>query len=148
MVDITAKEPTLREAEAEAIVLLGSDLVKAIGEGDLAKGDVLGVARLAGLQAVKETPRLIPLAHPLAVHHAAILFDVDESAGMVKVRCTVKSFERTGMEMEAMTGANLAALTIYDMCKGMDKSISIRSVRLLRKSGGKSGTYTAAKEEG
>ncbi len=144
MVNICAKQPTERKAVAEAVVNLGPTLTAAVRSGGLAKGDVLGVARLAGLSAVKQTAQLIPLAHPLAIHHAAVLFDVNEEEGIITATCTVQSLERTGMEMEAMTGASLAALTIYDMCKGADKSITIGPVRLLFKSGGKSGTYQAA----
>jgi cyclic pyranopterin phosphate synthase len=147
MVDICAKQPTERKAVAQAVVNLGPALTSAVRSGGLAKGDVLGVARLAGLSAVKQTAQLIPLAHPLAIHHAAVVFDVDEDEGTVTATCTVQSLERTGMEMEAMTGASLAALTIYDMCKGTDKSITIGPVRLLFKSGGKSGTYQAGEEK-
>jgi cyclic pyranopterin phosphate synthase len=146
MVDITAKEPTDRTATVEAVVRLGRRLTAAVMQGGVAKGDVLQVARLAGLAAVKKTPDLIPLAHPLAVHHAAVTFQADPDSGTVTVQCTVRAVERTGMEMEAMTGATVAALTIYDMCKGTDRSITIGPVRLVHKSGGKSGTYTAPEQ--
>jgi cyclic pyranopterin phosphate synthase len=102
---------------------------------------VLAVARLAGIAAAKKTPDLIPLSHPLAIHHAAIDFGTDCAAGLIEITATVKAFERTGMEMEAMTAAAVAALTVYDMCKGADKGISIDNVRLLSKEGGKSGSY-------
>jgi cyclic pyranopterin phosphate synthase len=141
MVDVGAKEPTRREAVAEAHVRLGASLLAEVMDRKIAKGDVLGVARLAGLAAVKKTPDLIPLAHPLAVHHAAIDFETDGEAGEIRVVCTVRAVERTGMEMEAMTGATVAALAIYDMAKGRDKGIEIGAVRLLRKSGGKSGLF-------
>jgi cyclic pyranopterin phosphate synthase len=141
MVDVSAKQPTLRTAVAEAVVLLSQELLAAIREGGIAKGDVLGVARLAGIMAAKKTPELIPLSHPLALHSVAIDFDTDTAKGRVAIRCTVRAFERTGVEMEAMTGASLAALTIYDMCKGSDKSITIGEIRLLYKEGGKSGVY-------
>ena len=141
MVDVSAKQPTMRTAIAEALVKMSPVLLAAINSGGVAKGDVLGVARLAGIQAAKKTPELIPLSHPLALHHVAVDFEQDPAAGTVSVRCTVRAFERTGVEMEAMTGATLAALTIYDMCKGADKSISIGEVRLLFKEGGKSGVY-------
>lgn len=143
MVDVSAKETTDRQARATAVVNLGAELLATVLDRALAKGDVLGVARLAGIAAVKKTPDLIPLAHPLAIHHAAVDFAADAEAGTVTVTCTVGARERTGVEMEAMTGAMVAALTIYDMCKGRDKSISIGGVRLLYKSGGKSGTYRA-----
>lgn len=141
MVDVSGKEPTLREATAEAVVHLGKGLLQGVLEKTLTKGDVLGVARLAGINAVKKTSDLIPLAHPLAIHQASVDFQTEEESGLVKVRCTVKALEKTGVEMEAMTGASLAALTIYDMCKGQDKSITVESVRLLFKSGGKSGVF-------
>jgi len=141
MVDVSAKQPTLRTAIAEALVRMSPELLAAIQSGGVAKGDVLGVARLAGIQAAKRTPELIPLSHPLAIHHVAVDFDQDQTTGRIAVRCTVRAMERTGVEMEAMTGAALAALTIYDMCKGSDKSISIAEIRLLFKEGGKSGVY-------
>lgn len=141
MVDVSAKQPTMRTAIAEAVVRMSPELLAAISSGGVAKGDVLGVARLAGIQAAKKTPELIPLSHPLAIHHVAVAFDLDAATGTISVKCTVRAFERTGVEMEAMTGATLAALTVYDMCKGADKSISIGEVRLLYKEGGKSGVY-------
>ncbi len=146
MVDVSAKDVTDREARAEAIVNLGGHLLAAVLAGDITKGDVFGVARLAGIAAVKKTPDLIPLAHPLAIHHAAVEFTNDTAAGTVRVVCTVRAREKTGVEMEAMTGAAVAALAVYDMCKGQDKSISLGPVRLLYKSGGKSGTYQAEEE--
>jgi len=144
MVDVSAKQPTLRTAIAAAEVRLSKDLLAAIKSGGVAKGDVLGVARLAGIMAAKRTPDLIPLSHPLAIHNVTVDFDMNEAAGLITARCTVRAFERTGVEMEAMTGASLAALTIYDMCKGSDKSITIGEIRLLFKEGGKSGVYTRA----
>ncbi|MFZ4855735.1 MAG: cyclic pyranopterin monophosphate synthase MoaC [Desulfuromonadaceae bacterium] len=141
MVDVSAKQPTLRTAIAAAEVRLSKDLLAAIKSGGVAKGDVLGVARLAGIMAAKRTPELIPLSHPLAIHNVTVDFDMNEVAGIITVRCKVRAFERTGVEMEAMTGAGLAALTIYDMCKGSDKSITIGEIRLLFKEGGKSGVY-------
>ncbi len=146
MVDVSAKQPTLRTAIAEALVRMSPELLAAIQSGGVAKGDVLGVARLAGIQAAKRTPELIPLSHPLAIHHVAVDFEQDAAAGTISVKCTVRAMERTGVEMEAMTGAALTALTIYDMCKGSDKSISIGEIRLLFKEGGKSGVYR--REEG
>lgn len=141
MVDVSAKQPTMRTAVAAAEVRLSPELLAAVKSGGVAKGDVLGVARLAGIMAAKRTPDLIPLSHPLALHNVTVDFDLNEPAGLITARCTVRAFERTGVEMEAMTGASLAALTIYDMCKGSDKSITIGDIRLLFKEGGKSGTY-------
>lgn len=141
MVDVSAKEPTLRTARATATVILQPRTLEAILEGGIKKGDVLGVARLAGIAAAKKTPELIPLSHPLAIHHAAVEFATDRATGRVTVEATVRAFERTGVEMEAMTAAAVAALTIYDMCKGTDKGITIGDISLLFKEGGKSGTY-------
>jgi cyclic pyranopterin phosphate synthase len=141
MVDVSAKEPTLRTAKATATVFLKPETLAAILKGGIRKGDVLGVARLAGIAAAKKTPELIPLSHPLAIHHVAVEFITDTETGRVVVESTVRAFERTGVEMEAMTSAAVAALTIYDMCKGSDKSISIGEIALLYKEGGKSGVY-------
>lgn len=141
MVDITEKKKTMRTAIASARVLMKRETLQAILDGASRKGDVLGVARLAGIAASKKTPDLIPLSHPLAIHHAAIDFACDLDAGEIKVSATVRAYERTGVEMEAMVSASLAALTIYDMCKGADKAIRIENVLLEFKEGGKSGTY-------
>jgi cyclic pyranopterin phosphate synthase len=102
---------------------------------------MFGIARLAGIMAAKRTPDLIPLSHPLAIHNVTIDFELNEPAGLITARRTVRAYERTGVEMEAMIGASLAALTIYDMCKGSDKSITIGEIKLLFKEGGKSGTF-------
>lgn len=141
MVDISAKEPTLRIARATATVYLRPQTLAAILEGGISKGDVFSVARLAGIAAAKKTPELIPLSHPLAIHHAAVDFTTDQLTGKVIVEATVKAHERTGVEMEAMTAVTVAALTVYDMCKGTDKSIKIGEIALLFKEGGKSGVY-------
>ncbi len=141
MVDVSAKEPPLRIARATATVFLRPQTLAAIIGGGISKGDVLGVARLAGIAAAKKTPELIPLSHPLAIHHAAVAFTTDRVTGKVVVEATVKAFERTGVEMEAMTSATIAALTIYDMCKGTDKSIKIGEIALLYTEGGKIGIF-------
>lgn len=141
MVDVSGKQPTLRTATAAATVTMKPQTLAAIIEGRGAKGDVFGVARLAGIAAAKKTPDLIPLSHPLAIHHAAIEFETDAEEGTVTVKATVRAFERTGVEMEAMTAAAVSALTVYDMCKGADKGITIGDIRLLFKEGGKSGTW-------
>ena len=141
MVDVSAKQPTLRTAIATAEVRLSQGTLSAIGSGGVAKGDVLGVARLAGIMAAKKTSELIPLSHPLALHSVTVDFETHHAVGRITVKCTVRALERTGVEMEAMTGAALAALTIYDMCKGSDKSITIGEIKLIFKEGGKSGTY-------
>lgn len=141
MVDVSAKTPSLRTAVAVATVRLKPETLAAILDGGVAKGDVLGVARLAGIAAAKKTPELIPLSHPLAIHHVAVEFATDRAAGTIVIEATVRAFERTGVEMEAMTAASVAALTVYDMCKGTDKGISINDIALLFKEGGKSGVY-------
>ncbi len=141
MVDVSHKEPTMRTATAAATVFLKTGTLAAILEGGIKKGDVLGVARLAGIAAAKKTPDLIPLSHPLALHHVKVDFTTDADAGKVVIEATVKAFEKTGVEMEAMTAATVAALTIYDMCKGTDRSITIGEIALLYKEGGKSGVY-------
>jgi cyclic pyranopterin phosphate synthase len=141
MVDVSAKEPTLRTAVAAAAVRMKRETLSAIIEGRITKGDVFAVARLAGIAAAKRTPDLIPLSHPLAIHHAAIEFYLNQDSGEIRVSATVKAFERTGVEMEAMVAASVAALTIYDMCKGADKGITINDIALLSKEGGKSGIY-------
>lgn len=141
MVDVSGKEPTMRTAVAQALVRMKPGTLDAIVQGRILKGDVFAVARLAGILAAKRTPDLIPLSHPLAIHHAAIDFRTDASQGKITVEATVRAFERTGMEMEAMVAASVAALAIYDMCKGSDKGITIEEVALLSKDGGKSGPY-------
>ena len=141
MVDISAKQPTLRTAIARSTVRMQPTTLQMVVDGQLAKGDVLGVARLAGIAAAKKTPDLIPLSHPLALHAVGIEFAWDSVAGTITVEATVRAFERTGVEMEAMVAASVAALTVYDMCKGQDKGIAITETLLLFKEGGKSGTY-------
>ncbi|WP_321532150.1 cyclic pyranopterin monophosphate synthase MoaC [uncultured Desulfuromonas sp.] len=141
MVDVSEKNKTMRTAIASAQVKMQQDILCTIIEGAASKGDVLGVARLAGIMASKKVPDMIPLSHPLAIHHASIEFDVNLDDGLITIRATVKAYERTGVEMEAMVSASLTALTIYDMCKGMDKSIEIRNTMLEYKDGGKSGLY-------
>ena len=141
MVDVSLKNPTMRTAIAGAVLTLKPETVRSIVEGRVAKGDVLGVARLAGIAGAKRTPDLIPLSHPLALHHVAVDFQVEPEKGRIEIRATVRAFERTGVEMEAMTAASVAALTVYDMCKGSDKGIVISDIKLLFKEGGKSGLY-------
>lgn len=143
MVDVSAKDQTVRTAVAGGEIRVGPAIFAAIREGTAAKGDVLGVARIAGIMAVKKTADLIPLCHPLAVSKCTVDFELDEPAHAVRVRCMVKVTGRTGVEMEALTGATVALLTIYDMTKAMGKDMEIGSVRLLEKSGGKSGDYRA-----
>lgn len=141
MVDISGKKPTRRFAVAGATVTMKPRVVSKIMKGRVAKGDVFSVARLAGITAAKMTPELIPLSHPLALQAVSVELNADPVEGSIRVKAFVKAFDRTGVEMEAMTAASIAALTIYDMCKGMDREITIREVALMRKEGGKSGTY-------
>jgi cyclic pyranopterin monophosphate synthase len=141
MVDVSQKPLSERCARAEAVIRLTPDLLALVFSDEMSKGDVLGVARLAAIAAVKKTPDLIPLAHPLAIHHVTVDFHHNQKAGTITAVCEVRALERTGVEMEAMTGATVAALTVYDMCKGHDKGISLGPIRLLHKSGGKSGVY-------
>ena len=141
MVDVSGKQPTLRTATAGALVQMQPATLAAVLEGRTTKGDVFAVARLAGIAAAKKTPDLIPLSHPLAIHHVAVEFTPDAASGVVRLTATVRAHERTGVEMEAMTAAAVAALTIYDMCKGTEKGITITDIALLYKEGGKSGLY-------
>jgi len=141
MVDISAKAPTLRRAVATAQVQMQPEILRAILDQKIAKGDVLSVARIAGISAAKMTPTLIPLSHPLAIHKVSIDFESEPENGILKIISDVSALERSGMEMEAMIAASLAALTVYDMCKGSDKSILISETKLLYKEGGKSGVF-------
>lgn len=141
MVDVSGKEPTMRTAIASARIVLTPGIVKNIVAGANAKGDVLAVARIAGIAAAKKTAELIPLSHPLAIHNVSIDFNVNAPEGNIEAVATVRAMERTGVEMEAMTAVSIAALTIYDMCKGSDKGITIGEIKLLFKEGGKSGVY-------
>jgi cyclic pyranopterin phosphate synthase len=141
MVDVGEKEPTRRTAAARATVFMKKETAAAITAGGMKKGDVLGIARIAGIAAAKKTCDLIPLAHPIALTSASVDFEVDGERGTVVVTSTVKAFDRTGVEMEAMVSASVAALTIYDMCKAIDRGMEVSGVRLLEKSGGRSGTW-------
>ncbi len=141
MVDVTGKQSTLRTAVAVAKVTMLRETLKKILQGVTSKGDVLAVARLAGIVAAKKTPEFIPLSHPLAIHAVSVEFVSDLESGTIRVESTVKALERTGVEMEAMVSASVAALTIYDMCKGIEKGIEITETYLLYKEGGKSGVY-------
>jgi len=141
MVDVSAKPATLREAVASGRIVMKPETLRMIGEGQVAKGDVLGVARLAGIMAAKRTGDLIPLCHPLPVTSITIEFALDEAASAVDIKSTVKTVGQTGVEMEALVAASVAALTIYDMCKAADREMIISDIKLLRKSGGKSGVF-------
>ena len=142
MVDVGSKRATQREASAQAIVRMNAAAHRALKSGELKKGDALATARIAGIMAAKKTASLIPLCHPLALTY----IDVDialRGSDIATVTCSARCTGPTGVEMEAMTGACVAALTIYDMCKALDRGIVIESVKLLAKSGGRSGSYRA-----
>ena len=141
MVHVGAKQPTHREAVAAATVRMKPATLKKLIEHALPKGDVLTTAKIAGVLAAKQTPSLIPLAHPLALESVDVTFDIDAAAGTIEVRSIVRCEGKTGVEMEAMTACAVAALTIYDMCKSAEKGIVIEGLQLMRKSGGKSGTW-------
>ncbi len=140
MVDVSAKIESLREAVARAVVDLGPDLVDRLFRGDLPKGEAISVARIAAIQGAKETARLIPLCHPIPLSSVEVAIEAC-SEGAVEVRVTARCRGVTGVEMEALTGAMAGALTIYDMCKAVEKGIRIGPVELLRKEGGKSGPW-------
>ena len=140
MVDITAKPDTPREAVARGMVRMQAATFELLKRGRMAKGDVLAVAQLAGIMAAKQTPNLIPLCHPLLIGDINVEFNLNEKNSTVEITVTVKSTGKTGVEMEAMTSVAVAALTIYDMCKAVDRGIKIEAIRLVSKSGGKSGT--------
>ena len=141
MVDIGAKAVTRRHAVARATVRMRPGTAAVIAAGDAPKGDVLAVARIAGIQAAKRTGQLIPLCHPLGLEHVDVDAAVDPAAGTVTITAEAGLEARTGVEMEAMTAAAVAALTVYDMVKGLDKGVVIERVELLEKSGGRSGTW-------
>ncbi len=140
MVDITNKNMTDRTAIASGEIITNEQVINHIKNNNISKGDVLGVARISGIMAVKNTANIIPMCHPLLITHAKIDFELVEDR--IKAICTVKVAESTGVEMEALNGVTTALLTIYDMCKAVDKSMQITNIALDYKSGGKSGTYT------
>jgi cyclic pyranopterin phosphate synthase len=140
MVDVTGKPDTARKAVARGAVRMQAATFQLIKEGGAAKGDVLAVAQLAGTMAAKRTPDLIPLCHPILIGNIQVEFNLDEKNSTVEITATVESTGKTGVEMEALTATAVAALTIYDMCKAVDRSMKIENIRLVHKSGGKSGT--------
>ena len=140
MVDVTEKPDTQREAIAKGRVRMQASTFDLLREGAMAKGDVLAVAQLAGIMAAKQTAQIIPLCHPIPVGNIEVEFSLDEKNSVVEITTTVKSIGKTGVEMEALTATAVTALTIYDMCKAVDRGIQIENIRLIRKSGGKSGT--------
>jgi cyclic pyranopterin monophosphate synthase len=141
MVDVSAKGETLREAVAAARVTMQPATLRLILDRKVSKGDVLGVARVAGIMAAKRTPELIPMCHPLDLSSVEIDLAPDRKTSSIAITATVRIFGRTGVEMEALTAAAAAGLTVYDMCKSVDRAMTVTDVRLLRKTGGKSGTF-------
>ena len=141
MVDVTKKEPTVRTAVAKGSIRVSRPVFEAVARGTAAKGDVLGVARVAGIMAAKKTSELIPMCHPLLLTKVSVDFTLQEEKLEIDAVCTVRLAGKTGVEMEALTGVSVALLTIYDMCKAMDKGMVLRDICLLEKSGGKSGHY-------
>ncbi|MEG1997411.1 MAG: cyclic pyranopterin monophosphate synthase MoaC [Clostridiales bacterium] len=147
MVDAGAKPITTREAVAEGWIRMKPETLRQIRSGSAKKGDVTGVARLAGIMAVKKTPELIPLCHTIHIEGCSVDFAFEESTSMVQAVCRVLAADKTGAEMEALTGVTIALLTIYDMVKAIDRGMEITGVCLRRKSGGKSGLYQKGAEE-
>jgi len=143
MVDVAGKEPTRRIARAGGRIAMQRETLALVRSGSAQKGDVLGVARVAAIQAAKRTAELIPLAHPLPLTHVGVEFSFDEQAGAVELEVTAETVDRTGVEMEALTAVAVGLLTIYDMCKAVERGMRIENIRLLEKSGGKSGRFTA-----
>jgi cyclic pyranopterin phosphate synthase len=147
MVDVSAKPPTPRRAVAEALVRLSQETLSLVIDGSGPKGDVLLVAELAGVQAAKRTSDLIPLCHPIALTDVSVEITPDRAAGVLRIRAATATVSQTGVEMEALTAASVAALTVYDMVKGVDRTAEIANVRLLEKTGGKSGEWRRPAED-
>ncbi len=143
MVDVSDKDVTARVAIARGSVVMAAATLARIQAGQIKKGDVLAVARLAGIMAAKRTADLIPLCHPLALTSVTLDLTADPARNAIDIEAQVKTTGRTGVEMEALTAASIAALTIYDMCKAIDRAMRITEIRLVHKSGGKSGSYEA-----
>jgi len=141
MVDVSCKEETAREAVAEGRVTMLPETLKLILDREISKGDVFGVARVAGIMAAKKTAGLIPLCHPLNITSAEISFEPDEKGSCVKIRATIRTTGQTGVEMEALMAVAASGLTIYDMCKSVDRAMTVTDIRLMKKTGGKSGTF-------
>jgi cyclic pyranopterin phosphate synthase len=143
MVDVGAKDVTRRFARAGGRIVMQRATLELIRAGSAKKGDVLGVARIAAIMAAKRTAELVPLCHPLPLTRIGVDFALDEAQNAVSIEVTAETLDRTGVEMEALTGAAIGLLTIYDMCKAADRAMRIETVRLLEKSGGKSGRFVA-----
>ena len=141
MVDVTKKKPTVRTAVADVAIHMNPETMDLIRSHKVKKGNVLETARIAGIMAAKKTAELIPMCHPLNITHIQVDFSPDADERCIGIEATVRAIDQTGVEMEAITAVSVAALTIYDMCKSSDKAMTISKIRLLKKTGGKSGTY-------
>ena len=141
MVDVSGKDETQREAMAAGRVVMEAGTLRRILDRTIEKGDVLGIARVAGIMAAKRTSELVPLCHPVGISSADVAFEIDEQGPFVNIIATVRCTGRTGVEMEALAAVAVAGLTIYDMCKAVDRAMTVTDIRLLKKTGGKSGTY-------
>jgi len=141
MVDVSGKNDSLRIAIAEGEIIMRSSTLKMIKDKEISKGDVLGVAQVAGIMAAKKTSEIIPMCHPLLLSSININFEIDEEKNRVIIQSQVKTIGKTGVEMEPLTAVSVAALTIYDMCKAVDKGMTIQDIHLVEKSGGQSGHY-------
>jgi cyclic pyranopterin phosphate synthase len=146
MVDVSGKEETTREAVAAGRVTMMPETLKLILDRKISKGDVFAVARVAGIMAAKKTAEIIPLCHTLGLTSAEIAFEPDNAASRVNITATVRSSGRTGVEMEALTAVAAAGLTIYDMCKAVDRAMTVTDIRLMKKTGGKSGTFERTRD--
>jgi cyclic pyranopterin monophosphate synthase len=147
MVDVSDKAVTRRKAVAEGVIVMAPETAAAIEEGRTKKGNVLPIAEIAGITGAKRTADLIPLCHPLSLSSVTVILEVDRALPGVRAQASVEVTERTGVEMEALTAVAVALLTVYDMCKGMDRAMRIEGVRLVHKEGGRSGTWSATGED-
>lgn len=145
MVDVTTKTPTVRQATATAVVTCHRDIVAALRQGTVPKGDVLAVARIAGIAATKQVPNLLPLAHVIGVHGAQVDLEIVDAG--VRIEATVRTADRTGVEMEALTAATVAGLAVVDMVKGVDRRVELTRARVVAKSGGRSGDWKRSEDE-
>lgn len=147
MVDVSGKVPTSRTASARGDICVSDRVMRAVIEGKVGKGDVLGVARVAGIMGVKGTSSVIPMCHPLMIQKCSVDFELDEENNIITAVCTAKCQGQTGIEMEVLHGVTVALLTIYDMCKAIDKTMELQNIRLMTKTGGKSGEFINPKDE-
>jgi cyclic pyranopterin phosphate synthase len=147
MVDVTDKKATLRVAVAQGVVTMKKTTFEKIENQTIKKGNVLETARISGIMAAKKTSELIPMCHPLNITHVKVDFSPDNATNSIRIEALVRTVDQTGVEMEALTAVSVAALTIYDMCKSYDREMTISNIYLLKKSGGKSGTFVRAKQK-